>query len=100
MLENAVRICDANLVIYLRWDGEALHLLATHNTPAAYAEFVGVTAVSSNPDLPFSAAWWPTKELVTSAIFRRSRSTSNNSIRSLVSAVTLVEYGPSWVFHC
>ena len=38
MLENAVRICDATFGNIYRWDGEALHLLATHNTPPAFAE--------------------------------------------------------------
>jgi GAF domain-containing protein len=38
MLENAVRICDATFGNIYRWDGEALHLLATHNTPPALAE--------------------------------------------------------------
>ena len=38
MLEKAVRICDAKFGNIYRWDGEALHLLATHNTPPAYAE--------------------------------------------------------------
>ncbi|MDE1974744.1 MAG: GAF domain-containing protein, partial [Hyphomicrobiales bacterium] len=36
MLENAARICDANFGNIYRWDGEALHLVATHNTPAAF----------------------------------------------------------------
>ena len=39
MLENAVRICDAKFGNIYRWDGEALNLVATHNTPPAYAEF-------------------------------------------------------------
>src|SRR5262249_2651518 len=38
MLENAVRICDAKFGNIYRWDGELLHLLATHNTPPALAE--------------------------------------------------------------
>jgi GAF domain-containing protein len=38
MLENAVRICEANFGNIYRWDGEALQLVATHNTPPAYAE--------------------------------------------------------------
>ena len=38
MLENAVRICDATFGNIYRWDGEALHLLAAHNTPPAFAE--------------------------------------------------------------
>ena len=38
MLENAVRICDAKFGNIYRLDGDALHLVASHNTPAAYAE--------------------------------------------------------------
>ena len=38
MLQNAVRICDATFGNIYRWDGEALHLAATHNAPPAYAE--------------------------------------------------------------
>jgi GAF domain-containing protein len=38
MLENAVRICDATFGNIYRWDGEALHIVATHNTPPAFAE--------------------------------------------------------------
>ena len=38
MLEKAVRICDATFGNICRWDGEALHLVATHNTPPAFAE--------------------------------------------------------------
>ncbi len=39
MLENAVRICEAKFGNIYRWDGEALNLIATRNTPPAYAEF-------------------------------------------------------------
>jgi two-component system, NtrC family, sensor kinase len=38
MLENAVRICDAKFGEIYRWDGDALHLAATYNTPPAFAE--------------------------------------------------------------
>ena len=38
MLEKAVRICDAEFGNIYRWDGEALHLVATHNTPPAFAK--------------------------------------------------------------
>jgi len=37
MLEKAVRICDATFGNIYRWDGEALHLAASHNTPPAFA---------------------------------------------------------------
>ena len=38
ILENAVRICGANFGNIYRWSGDALHLLATHNTPPIFAE--------------------------------------------------------------
>ena len=38
MLANAVRICGANFGNIYRWSGAALHLMATHNTPPAFAE--------------------------------------------------------------
>ena len=38
MLEKAVRICDAKFGNIYRWDGDALDLVATHNTPPAFAE--------------------------------------------------------------
>jgi class 3 adenylate cyclase/putative methionine-R-sulfoxide reductase with GAF domain len=39
MLDKAVRICDAKFGNIYRWDGKALHLLAAHNTPPAFAEY-------------------------------------------------------------
>jgi class 3 adenylate cyclase/putative methionine-R-sulfoxide reductase with GAF domain len=41
MLEKAVRICDAKFGNIHRWDGDALHLVAAHNTPPAFAEARG-----------------------------------------------------------
>ena len=38
MLDNAVRICEAKFGNIYRWNGDALHLVASHNTPAAFAE--------------------------------------------------------------
>jgi GAF domain-containing protein len=38
MLEKAVRICDATFGNIYRWDSDALQLVATQNTPPAYAE--------------------------------------------------------------
>jgi GAF domain-containing protein len=49
MLEKAVRICDATFGNVYRWDGEALHLVATHNTPPAFAEARKQSLPSANP---------------------------------------------------
>ena len=38
MLENAVRICDAKFGNIYRWEGDALHLAASHDTPPAFAQ--------------------------------------------------------------
>ena len=45
MLENAVRICDAKFGNIYRWDGDALHLVAAHNTPPAFAEARGSSPI-------------------------------------------------------
>jgi GAF domain-containing protein len=38
MLENAVRLCDATIGSLYRWDGDALHVVASHNTPPSFVE--------------------------------------------------------------
>jgi GAF domain-containing protein len=52
MLENAVRICDAKFGGLYRWDGEALHHLASHNTPPALAEDRRLSAYRPYPHSP------------------------------------------------
>ena len=60
MLENVVRICDARFGNIYRWDGEALHILASHNTPAAFIEartrlpIVGAITVYRQEVRPFT----------------------------------------------
>jgi len=49
ILEKAVRICDAKFGTINRWDGEALHLVATHNLPPALAEFADVRRFDPAP---------------------------------------------------
>jgi adenylate cyclase len=52
MLQNAVRICDAMFGNIYRWDGEALLLVATHKTPAAFAEARSRAGFEFNPKNP------------------------------------------------
>ena len=54
VLENAVRLCDANFGTINRWDGEALHLVATHKVPPAFAEFRRRTPFRPGPENPIS----------------------------------------------
>ncbi len=52
MLENAIRICDAKFGNIYRWDGDALHLMASYNTPAAFAEARGRSPNRPGPQTP------------------------------------------------
>ena len=54
LLENAARICDANFGNIFRWDGDALHLIATHNTPPSFAEYRKRRPLPLKPKLPFA----------------------------------------------
>ncbi len=51
MLAHAARICDAKYGNVFRLDGDTLHLVASHNTPAALVE--ARRRVRLNPKLPF-----------------------------------------------
>ena len=52
MLQNAVHVCDAKFGNIYRWDGEGLHLLATHNTPRAFAEARRNSLFRPGPNTP------------------------------------------------
>jgi GAF domain-containing protein len=54
MLENAARICDASFGNIFSWDGDALHLIAIHNTPPAFAEYRRRHPLPLKPNLPFA----------------------------------------------
>ena len=49
MLEKAVRICDASFGGLWRWDGNALHQVATHNTPVELAAYRKASPLRPNP---------------------------------------------------
>jgi class 3 adenylate cyclase/putative methionine-R-sulfoxide reductase with GAF domain len=61
MLENAVRICDAKWGNIHRWDSDALHLLATHNTPPAFAKARGRSPNYPGSDTAFFGRMVATK---------------------------------------
>ena len=49
MLDNAVRICDANGGGICRWDGDALRHVAIKQTQPAFAELIRRTPIHPNP---------------------------------------------------
>jgi signal transduction histidine kinase len=52
MLQNAVQVCDAKFGNIYRWDGDSLRLVATHNTPPAFAELRRSLPFRPSPDTP------------------------------------------------
>jgi GAF domain-containing protein len=56
MVEKAVRICEALFGNIYRGDGDALTLVATHNTPPAFAEALKRSPVRPEPDSIYSRA--------------------------------------------
>ena len=65
MLENAVRICDAKFGNIYRWDGDALRVVAAHDTPAAFLAD-GTGTRSPYPARLLRLAWRELKQLFTS----------------------------------
>jgi GAF domain-containing protein len=52
MLQKAVRICDASFGNIYRWNSGAFSLVATYNTPPAFAEFRGRAPIRPDPNDP------------------------------------------------
>ena len=52
MLKSALRLCDAKFGNIYRWDGDALHLVATQNVPAALVRARGRSSLRPSPRTP------------------------------------------------
>ena len=68
MLEKAVRICDAKFGNIYRWDGSAMHLVAAHNTPPAFAEARRRSALLVVQKLPWVGWWRPMQRCTSSTL--------------------------------
>ena len=88
MLENAVRICDAKFGNIHRWDGDALHVMATHNTPSAFAEYRRRSLWRPNPTNAVGRAI-ATKAVVQVADIAAERAYTEQRNPSYVAAVEL-----------
>ena len=65
------RICDAKFGNIYRWDGEAFHLVATHNTPPTFAEARRRSTDASSLQIIFSARMVATKTVIHVADYER-----------------------------
>ena len=99
MLEKAVRICDAKFGNIFRWDGEALHLVATHNTPPAFARHASVHQFVLVPELAQVACQRP-KMAVHVADIAATRATLNNAIPQSLPPSNSEGYGRYSLYQC
>jgi two-component system, NtrC family, sensor kinase len=88
MLENAVRLCDATFGNINRWDGEALHVVATHNTPPAFAEARKRLPIRPGPK-GFTGRMVATKAVIHVADIAAERAYTEHRVPETVAAVEL-----------
>ena len=91
MLEKAVRICDARFGNIYRWDGDALHLVATHNTPPDYAKHRQHSPFRADQDNAV-VALSPAKGSRTSWTLDRTEADTSDAIRRLLQPLSLGGY--------
>jgi two-component system, NtrC family, sensor kinase len=90
MLEKAVRICDAKFGSIYRWEGDALHHVATHNMPVAFAEVVGsLPAVRPSSTTTLSSRLLATKSVVHVADLAADQAYLERRFPPIVAAVEL-----------
>jgi GAF domain-containing protein len=90
MLNNAVHICEAKAGNIYRWEGEALRLVTTHNTPPAFAEFLRRTPLRATANNPVGRMQ-KTKSLVHTTDLAAQRPYIEKSDTAIVAAVDLGE---------
>ena len=88
MLEKAVRICDAMFGNIYRWDGEVLHLVASHNTAPAFIEARTSKGTQYGPHDPIGRMI-ATKAVVHSADLTTERDYIERSNPGIVAAVEI-----------
>jgi GAF domain-containing protein len=89
MLEKAVAICEAKFGNIYRWDGDALHLVATHNTPPAFAEARRYSALKRPGALTVTGRMLATKAVVHFADAAEQPGYADKSDPAAVAAVEL-----------
>jgi GAF domain-containing protein len=99
MLEKAVRICDATFGNIYRWDGDALQLVATHNTPPAYAEHRKHSPFRAEQNNSV-AQMITSKKVVHLLDAAAKRPTLRDVTRPLLQPSNLAGYAPPLSFPC
>jgi signal transduction histidine kinase len=88
MLQKAVLICEAGYGNVYRWDGDALHLTATYNTPQVFAEARKRSPLWLDPKQPLGRAI-ATKQVVHVADVATGEGYTEERNPSIVASVEL-----------
>jgi hypothetical protein len=96
MLENAARTCSARFGNIYLWDGDAFQIVASHNTPSAFAEARRRAPLRPKPTHPFSRLI-ATKEVMNCADAAELPGYTERSDPQVVEAV---EQGSAVVSRC
>ena len=100
MLEKAVSICDATFGNIFRWNGEAFHLVATHETPSAFAEARRLSPIHPSPTSPFRSFG---SDQITSSrrpILQQKSNTLRNAALRMSKPSNWGAYGPFLPSRC
>jgi hypothetical protein len=100
MLENAVRVCKATFGNIFRWDGECGHLVATHNTPPAFAEYRRRSSLYYPDPKTGVGRMVATKRRFRSLMLRRSRLTWSAATPPSWRLLNLVAFARISPFRC
>ena len=99
MLENAIRLCDSKFGNIYRWDGEAFHLLAAHNSPPAIVEHRRRTPNRPHPNAPMGRMV-ATKRLVHVVDAAAEGAYVEQREPGITAAVELGAYGQLYMSRC
>ena len=100
MLEKAVRICDAKFGTINRWDGEALHLVATHDTTACLRRVSQAYTFSSGSGKSYQSHADDQNDHSRPGSCSGAKLHRTNAIRVLWLPLNLGAYGRIWQFQC
>ena len=98
ILANAVQVCDANNGVINRWDGNALHLIATHKMPPEFTDLRTRSPYRPNEHSP-SGRMLATRAFVHIRDLAKDQS-YENAIRRPWRPWKLPGCGRLWLYQC
>jgi GAF domain-containing protein len=91
ILEKATGLCDAQIGVIYRWDGDALHLVVAHNAPPAFQEWRRRSPFRPKADTPIGRTI-ATKKVMHLPDLRKERGYVEKTDSDLMAAIELSGY--------